>query len=280
MSPPHLAQPADDRTTLAIARFAAQFGIQIRDERPRRRLTMRQLGERAGVSPSEVFRVESGRVASVHAYVRLSVALGLRPEVHLEDPRRQTPPRSQDAVHGAMGEVEAVHLRPFAFPVGLDEPFQHYQFAGRADLVAIDVVTRSLLHIENRTQFPNLQDAAGSYNAKRAYLAPILAQRHGVPGGFANVTHAVVALWSAEVLHTLRLRTATFRAMCPDPLDAFEAWWSGTPARGTQSTFALFDPLATGRARRFVGLDAALKVDPRYRGYADALDALRRNGLA
>jgi hypothetical protein len=35
-----------------------------------------------------------------------------------------------------MGEFEARHFRPIVDGVGLDEPYQHYQFAGRADFVA------------------------------------------------------------------------------------------------------------------------------------------------
>ena len=179
-------------------------------------------------------------------------------------------------MHSAMGDFQASHLAAVAFPVAVDEPFQHFQFAGRADVLAWSVDRRALLHIENRTRFPNLQEAAGSYNAKRSYLAPVIAERLDLRGGWASVTHALVALWSSEVLHSVRLRLATFRALCPSPTDAFTAWWGGTPpTAGTSSTFILFDPLPRPRARQFVDLDAAVRVEPRYRGYADAVAALR-----
>ena len=140
----------------------------------------------------------------------------------------------------------------------LDEPYQHYQFAGRADVLAIDRQRRALLHIENRTRFPDLQAFAGSYNAKRAYLAPDLARRLGVDGGFRSVTHVVAGLWSSEVLHVVRLRPASFAAVCPDPTDGFATWWDGLePPRGESSAFILFDPLPGQRQsrRRWVGLD-------------------------
>jgi hypothetical protein len=156
--------------------------------------------------------------------------------------------------------------------VALDEPYQYYQFAGRADLVAWSLERRSLLHVENRTQFPNLQDALGSYNAKRAYLARAIAERLNLRGGFSSVTHALVGLWSGEVQHAIRLRIATFRATCPDDSMAFSSWWSGDPpATGTSSAFILLDPLDRQRSRRFVDLDDALKATARYRGYADAV---------
>lgn len=91
----------------------------------------------------------------------------------------------------------------------------------------------------------------------------------------------MVGLWSAEVLHTLRIRTASFQSVCPDPPEAFAAWWAGQPPEhGRASTLVILDPdprvQAAGRSRRrrFVGLADALRVDPRYRGYADAANAL------
>jgi hypothetical protein len=177
-----------------------------------------------------------------------------------------------------MGEAEAASLTAFGFEVLLDEPYQHYQFAGRADIVAVDRARRALLHLENRTRFPDIQAAIGSYNAKRAYLAPQLAERLGIRGGFRTVTHVVVALWSAEVLHTLRLRHVSFRAACPDPAGEFGAWWEGnTPdPNGSKSTLMVFDPVEGRRStrRRWVGLEDVRTIDPRYRGYADALAKL------
>ena len=81
----------------------------------------------------------------------------------------------------------------------------------------------------------------------------------------------------------LRLRRASFAAVCPDPIDAFAAWWDGAePRPGTSSTLVLLDPLPGRRRsrRRWVGLDALDRVEPRYRGYAQALEALRAAGQA
>ncbi len=115
-----------------------------------------------------------------------------------------------------MGEVEAAHLRWLGYEVRLDEPYQHYQFAGRADLVAIHREQRTLLHLENRTRFPDVQAFAGAYNGKRAYPGPDLARRLGIARAFVSETHVVVALWSAEALHTMRLREESFRSVSPD----------------------------------------------------------------
>ena len=170
-----------------------------------------------------------------------------------------------------MGEFEAAHLRRLGFSVGIDEPYQHYQFAGRADLVAWTAQpAAALLHIENRTRFPDFQDMAGAYNAKRAYLGEALAARLGV-GSWTSETHVIAALWSSEVLHALRLRGESFRSLCPDPVDALDKWWSGNPPpRGTTSTLIVLDPAAAGRQRTHISLNEALTARPRHRGYADA----------
>ena len=115
-----------------------------------------------------------------------------------------------------MGEAEARQLGQHGYAIALDEPYQHFQFAGRADLLAWDLDARTFLHIENKSRLPDLQDLAGSYNAKRAYLASVMAERLGPgPAGWSTVTHALVVLWSSEVFHVLRMRQASFAALCP-----------------------------------------------------------------
>ena len=214
---------------------------------------------------------------SVEAYCRLAAALGLQLDIALSDPRRKDRAAiNADVVHSYMGEIEAARIMSFERHVGIDEPYQHYQFAGRADVVAWDAAQRALLHVENRTRFPNIQEAAGSWNAKRSYLADEMRAKAGV-SSWRSVTHVMACLWSSEVLHVLRLRTSTFRALCPDPIDAFATWWSGDlPAPGVRaSILVVLDPLATGRQRQFVDLDHALTADPRHRGYADVAGKLR-----
>jgi transcriptional regulator with XRE-family HTH domain len=252
----------------------------LRAERRRRHLSLETVADLCGLGRSTVHRIDSGLVGSLESYVRISTALFLKPELGFEGrsfARRASSPDA-DVVHSAMGELEARHFRGLGFPVAIDEPYQHYQFAGRADFVTWDLEQRAMLHIENRTMFPNLQDAAGSFNSKRAYLPAILAERLGIRGGWRSVTHAVVALWSSEVIHVVRLRRSTFQALCPDDLTSFEACWRGEPIdSGSRSVFVLLDPAAErGRKRRYVGLDVADRIEPRYRDYAAAAAVLRR----
>lgn len=270
----------------ALARMAQEVGGQVREERLRRRWTLRDLADRAGVAIGVVHDAEAGSVLTLESYARLATALGLRPNLGLLDPRARagTPAMGRtdpaDLVHAAMGEFEARALKGSGRTLAIDEPYQHFQFAGRADLLAWD--RENLLHIENRTRFPNLQEAAGSYNAKRQYLAGSIGDRAGVgPRGWRSVTHAMVCLWSAEVLHAIRLRRATFDALCPDPPDALTAWFCGEqPPAGVRSTLVVLDPLVPfgSRRRTIAAVEEPPRLDPRYRGYADAAEALRRAG--
>jgi transcriptional regulator with XRE-family HTH domain len=280
---PRKVGPATPTADSLADRIAIQLGIELREARIRRGWTLPQVARRARVTDATVQRLEAGARGSLGTYARLATALGLDPTFSMSTPRRGGVVRDADAVHAAMGESEAAHFRERGRDVLLDEPYQHYQFAGRADVLAIDRSRRDLLHIENRTRFPDLQAFAGTYNAKRAYLASDLARRLGIPGGFRTVTHVVAGLWSSEVLHVVRLRRASFASVCPDPAHTFAAWCDGDgEVTASMSTFILFDPMRGRRStrRRWVGLDAIDRVDPRYRGYAHALEQLRRDGRA
>ena len=282
MSPRNVrpASPAADRLA---SRLAIELGRALREERVRRGLVLADVARRARTTVTTVQRLEAGGRGSLGAYARIATALGMTPDFSMTTRRAAHTERDADPVHAAMGEALAAHLRERGWEVRLDEPYQHYQFAGRADVVALDRERRVLLHVEDRTRFPDVQAFAGAFNAKRAYLAPDLARRLGIPGGFRSVTHVVAALWSSEVLHIVRLRQASFAAVCPDSDDAFARWWDGQdPVTGAWSSFILFDPLPGTRRsrRRWVGLEAVPRAEPRYRGYADALDRLRAAGRA
>ena len=175
--------------------------------------------------------------------------------------------------------MEAGRLRRLGFRVSLDEPYQHYQFAGRADVLAWSADGRALLHLENRTAFPNIQAALGSFNAKRAYLGRALASRLGLTT-WRTETHVLVVAWTDEALHAIRIHEETFRSTGPDGAAGFAGWWSGTPPRtGSRSEIVVIDPApATNRRARWIDLDGAMRARPRHRDYRAVVDALRAAG--
>ena len=279
MSPRSRRSDALPAASAALGRLNAEAGAQLFHARTDRRWTLTHLADRAGVAVATAQAAEAGRGVSLETYARLAAALGLRPTLELESPRRAARVGS-DLVHSAMAELEASHLQRLGFKVAIDEPYQHFQFAGRADVLAWNLERRALLHIENKTRLQDLQELAGAYNAKRRYLPAVIAERLGLGSrGWASVTHVLATLWSSEVLHVLRLRGGTFSALCPDTADALAAWWKGrSPPIGTTSALILLDPDVSLSARRvrWIDADAVASARPRYRDYADAAAALSR----
>jgi len=276
--------PLANSPDLVALRLAGHVGLVISDARRARRWTLAVLSDRSGVSVTRCHDVEHGRLASLETYAALASALDLDLRLDVVDPRRRAnTARLEDPVHAAMGEMIARQLARSGTSVAIDEPYQHFQFAGRADVLAWDDDARHLLHVENRTRFPNLQEAIGSFNAKRRYLPGVMAERLGRGArGFDSVSNVIAVLWSSEAIHALRLHPATFAAVCPDPPNALEAWWRGnvlTPRSGVSSTLVLLDPApATNRHRPWAPLTDATR--PRYRGYADAAAALSRGAVS
>jgi len=272
----------DDALEREVQHLFAEIGSAVRTERRRRVLTLSTVAEMAGLDASTVHYVESGRPARLETQVRIARALRMRLQVALVDPRKRDrgPARLEDPVHAAMGEAQAARFHSLGLSVGMDEPYQHYQFAGRADVVAWSVERRALLHIENRTRFPNLQEAFGSFNTKREYLGAELAMRAGV-ASWRSETHVMAVLWSGEGLHAIRIHRAGFASICPDSGEPFRQWWSGEPpCAGRRSALVVFDPVEGRRCDRkgWVSLAESDGVRPRYRDYADALERLRAAG--
>lgn len=283
MSPFRTVQPATPAVLARVTAICTALGAQVRAARVRRRWTTERLALEAGTSRSLVYLVERGDTTTIETYARFGAALGLRFEVSLEDPRTKARPgRAEDPVHAAIVEALAARYAAQGRLVGADEPFQHFQFAGRADVTAVDPVGPDLLHHEVKTAIPNVGELAGAWNVKRQYLAQALADRHAIRGGFRSVTRVLTIAWTADCLHVLRLRGATIRSLGADAPDAFARWWDGARpvATGITSTVVVFDPVERPRAPAWAPLDDLGALRPRHRGYADLLRELRDVGRA
>jgi len=266
-----------------VTAIRAALGAQVRAARMRRGWTTERLALEAGTSRSLVYLVERGDATTLETYARFGAALGLRFEVTHEDPRTKARlGRAEDPVHAAIVEILAARYAGQGRVVAADEPFQHFQFAGRADVTAVDPAGPDLLHHEVKTALPNVGELAGAWNVKRRYLAATLAERHGVRGGFRSVTHVLTIAWTADCLHVLRLRGATIRSLGPDAPDAFARWWDGAQpvAAGITSSVVVFDPVEQPRAAAWAPLHDLGVLRPRHRGYADLLRELRDVGRA
>ncbi len=286
MSPLPRLKPAAPAALARMASVGATLGAEVRAARGRKRWSTARLADEAGVSRSLVYLVERGQATTLETYARLGTALGLRLEASLDNgrpgARGAALPRAEDPVHAAIVEALAARYAAQGHLVAVDEPFQHFQFAGRADVTAIEPVGPDLLHHEVKTALPNVGELAGSWNAKRQYLAASIAQRHGFRHGFRTVTHVLTITWTAECVRVLRLRHATLTSLGPDSPAAFDSWWQGgaPPAPGVGSTVVILDPIARPRAPAWVDIRDLATVRPRHAGYADLLRDLRETGRA
>jgi transcriptional regulator with XRE-family HTH domain len=283
MSPFRTVRPATPAVLARVTALCAALGAQVRAGRERCRWTIARLATEAGVSRSLVYLVERGEPTTIETYARLGSALGLPLEANLEDPRTGTyTRRAEDPVHAAIVETLAARYAGQGRIVAADEPFHHYQFAGRADVTAVDPAGPDLIHHEVKTAIPNVGELAGAWNVKRQYLVGSVAQRHGFRGGFRTVTHVLTVALTAECLHILRLREATIRSLGPDAPDAFADWWDGTrpEAAGVTSTVVVLDPISRPRAPTWAPIDDLGEVRPRHRDYAGLLRELRDTGRA
>lgn len=298
MSPDSPDNSAEPTVTTEVDRIACRVGTRIRDRRRQLGRTIAQVAASALVAETTVQKVEKGARGSLEMYVRIASAIEMTLDIDLVAALGDSPdlgsadaeatvsvPRIRgaisggeaDIVHALMGEQEISMLVKHGIQCGVDEPWRHYQYAGRADVLGWDLTRRALLHNENKTRFPDVQDAVGRYNGERAYLGESCWERLGMSGPPRSETHVIVALWSLEVLEVIRAYPGTFGAACPHPPDAFLAWLAGKPpTQGTTSSLVLYDPFATGSQPRFASLRQVLDgVGPRIEGYAAAAELIR-----
>jgi transcriptional regulator with XRE-family HTH domain len=121
MSPCRPRRRADERLLTAMRRFASTIGAAFYEERHRRRRTLRDVGDAAGVSASVVHDAEAGRLVSLESYLRVADALGIRFEASLTPIRRRDAERATgDLVHAAMAEAQARHFRDLGYLVAID----------------------------------------------------------------------------------------------------------------------------------------------------------------
>ncbi|MFN8621511.1 MAG: helix-turn-helix transcriptional regulator [Chloroflexota bacterium] len=271
---PAIADPASVALELDCA--CRSMGAAIRAGRQAQRLSLQGVAEAAALSRTVVGKIERGRPASLATYLRIADVLGMRLTWDLQP--LSTTLDVEDAVHAAMGEVQARRFGVGSREVLIDEPYQHFRFAGRGDVVVVDRERRAMEHSENKTRIVNVGELGGSFNAKCLWLAEHVAERYRLPR-FRSQTHVLVLLWSEEVLAVARTLGRTLRALGPSGIRPFAAWWDGSPLPGAHRSVVVLDPIDRGTSQpQWASIEDALELRPRYRGYADAHLELQQSG--
>jgi transcriptional regulator with XRE-family HTH domain len=187
-----------------------RFGAAVRFLRIRRGWRQADLAERAGVSQSTVSRMERGHLATLtlEAIRRVAAALDLRVDV-LGRWRGGDLDRLLGAGHSALHESVARHLDGrVGWRFASEVSFSNFADRGVIDLLAWHEATRSLLVIELKTEFVDMNELIGTLDRKQRNAAQIARER----GWLAEPSSVSVWVIVADT-STNRHRATEHRAM-------------------------------------------------------------------
>jgi transcriptional regulator with XRE-family HTH domain len=154
-----------------------EVGRLLRMLRIRRGWRLRDVADRAGLSPATIGRTELGSITSVSVIRAHAAALDIRAEWRVVG-RGADVARLLDEEHAAIVETLAASLARQGWRVEAESSYSEYGERGRIDLLAFDPATRVLAVVEVKTELADLQELFGSLNVK-ARLAARLGRRRG-----------------------------------------------------------------------------------------------------
>jgi len=150
-----------------MARMRTNVPIAMRALRTQRRWRQQDLGRRAGLSRDAVCRAERGRLDSltVRSLTRLVAALDATLVLEIRWQGADLD-RLLDRVHAQLQDAVARRLLSAAWTVRPEVSFNHYGDRGRCDLVAWHPETRTMLIVEVKSRFGDLQETLGRLDVK------------------------------------------------------------------------------------------------------------------
>jgi transcriptional regulator with XRE-family HTH domain len=161
----------------------------------RRRAGWRQvdLAAHAGASREMVSRIERGRIEGLTLGSLDTIAATLGGSLYVEVRwRGEQLDRLMDAAHAAVQEMVVRHLREVSWLSEVEVSFNWYGDRGRVDAVAFHSDTRTLLVVEVKVRFGDIQDTLGKLDVKTR-LGRQLARQLGWPEPARVIPCLVVA---------------------------------------------------------------------------------------
>ena len=181
----------------------------VRYLRLRRRWPQRVLGARAGVSRETISRLERGDVAGMTLGNVDRIARMLGGSLHLQIRwQGERLDRLMDEVHAALQAEVAQTLATAGWDVRVESSFNHYGDRGRVDVLAHQAQMGTLLVVEVKSAFGDLQETLGRLDVK-VRLAHHLARDLGW-GSPTSVVPALVVGDSRLARRTVRRHDALF----------------------------------------------------------------------
>jgi len=199
-----------------------RFGRAARALRVRRGWRQGDLAGVAGVSRSQVGRIERGesRRLSVETLDRVAEALGARADLRLLW-EGEGLDRLLDAAHASLVEWVVRRLGALGWDVAVEVSFSSYGERGSIDVLAFHPGRRALLVIEVKSVTPDMQAVLGGLDRK-ARLGPGIARERGwEPVAVARV---LVLGDTRTNRRRLEAHAATVRAVLPAGTREITSW--------------------------------------------------------
>lgn len=208
--------------TIGDVDFAA-IGARFRAARINKGWRQKDLAERAGVSRSEVARIESGRFGNVtvKAVLQVGTALGIRIVWKLLSYAGDLD-RIVNARHGALHEAVARWLRSIeGWTFAPEVSFSILGERGVIDVLAWHAATRTLLVIELKTGIVDVSELMGGVDRKRRLAVRIAVER----GWHARAVSVwVLVAESSTNRRAVANHRTTLRAAFPEDGRRMRAW--------------------------------------------------------
>jgi len=223
-----------------------RVGTICRALRIKKRWRQQDLGEKAGVTRSDVSRLERGHAGEldVNVVVRIVTALGGRLEFNVSW-RGGELDRVLNARHSALHEAVARYfLRLPGWVFAPEVSFAVRGERGVIDILAWHAATRTLLVIELKTEIVDINELMGKVDRKRRLGVAVARERGWVP---ASVAVWVIVGESKTNRRRVQTHAATLRAAFP--LDGRQiARWLRQPT-GTLACLSFWPNAQTARTK-------------------------------
>jgi transcriptional regulator with XRE-family HTH domain len=202
---------------------ALRFGRVLRAVRRHLELTQATVATRAGVSQSVFSRAERGDLTgmTVGTLDRIAAAIGasLVIDIRYQGGRGD---RLVDASHAALVDTIVGVLRRFRWEVEVEFTFNVFGDRGSVDILAWHPATRTLLIVEVKSRFTDLQAMLMSLARKLRVVPDAAREARGWDA--VHVGRIVVAYGSAENRAVVARFASTFDAALPARATEVRAW--------------------------------------------------------
>lgn len=206
-----------------------RLGLGYRALRRRRRLTQGQVGAKAGVSRSVIYRIERGHADAVaaHTLVRVAAALDAPIDIRLLW-HGEGLDRLLDARHARLVDRVLQILTSHGWDAATEVSFSVYGERGSIDILAFHPATGCLLVIEIKSVVPDMQSMLAALDRKGRLATAIAEDRGWHP---TSVSKLLVLPEDRTARRRVDEHAATFQTTLPARTVELRRWVSAPTGR-------------------------------------------------